>query len=525
MPTPTMSDEELDSVFRRVADEYPPEAPPPGAWEGVADQLATAAATQQLRGKVLRAFGVELAVLLLLLWQGARLLLPARVGLAAGAALPATAAGHAAGGPGRSRPAATGVAASPAGLWAGSPATAEASALPAGPTGTHGGAALAAVPTPGALSNGPATRRTGVARPAASPVGASASPAAIVHGAASAAWPTAPTRGRATPALPTTPPVGRASPALSTPPGPGAARHWPQAGAGGRARALRSAAPDEPAHPGRQSRLLSTTNEAFARKNPAAKAAAKAEELPQAGLAETLAGKRAAQLAPGADALPDSLRGLAWVPPADSTKAQTRRAPRPPYRLVLGLLGAPSVSAVRTPQSAQLGGDYGLTLEYRFAPRLRVRAGLISSQKRYRAASSDYEAPAAWQWFPGDYMLDATCRITELPLDLRFDVLRRPAYAVFTSLGVNSLLMRNEQYSYDWTMNGQTFTKTARVVNGSTHFLGVLNLSVGVERPLGGRWSAQVEPFWQLPLGRVGAGQVRLSSAGAAFALKFGLIR
>jgi hypothetical protein len=244
-----------------------------------------------------------------------------------------------------------------------------------------------------------------------------------------------------------------------------------------------------------------------------------------AGLAEDPETSRVARLELASYPLPSALTGLALPPPADSTKEPKRPAARPPYRLVLGLQGAPSVSAVRTAQSAQLGADYGLTLEYVFTPRLRVRAGLISSQKRYRAASTDYEAPAAWQWFAGDYMLDANCRITEIPLDLRFDVLRRPTYALFTSVGINSLLMRNERYSYDWTMNGQTFTRTAQVVNGSNHFLSVLNLSVGVERPIGGRWSAQVEPFWQVPLGGVGAGQVRLSSAGASFSLKFGLIR
>jgi hypothetical protein len=74
MLTPNMSDEELDSVFRRVADEYPPEAPPPGAWERLDDQLATAATTQQLRSKVLRAFGAEVATVAVLLWLGAQLL-------------------------------------------------------------------------------------------------------------------------------------------------------------------------------------------------------------------------------------------------------------------------------------------------------------------------------------------------------------------------------------------------------------------------------------------------------------------
>ncbi|AMJ65521.1 hypothetical protein [Hymenobacter sp. PAMC 26628] len=73
--------------------------------------------------------------------------------------------------------------------------------------------------------------------------------------------------------------------------------------------------------------------------------------------------------------------------------------------------------------------------------------------------------------------------------------------------------------------NGQTMTVAAHVVNGSNHVLSVLNFSVGLEQPLGGRWAAQAEPFWQVLLGPVGAGRVRLNSAGVAFSLKYGLFR
>jgi hypothetical protein len=224
--------------------------------------------------------------------------------------------------------------------------------------------------------------------------------------------------------------------------------------------------------------------------------------------------------------LPGTLQPLVTPPaPADSAKQPRHPAPRPPYRVVVGLLAGPSFSGVRTTQSAQVGADYGLTLEYLFSTRLRLRVGLLSSQKNYQAASSDYAAPADWRWPTGPYDLRANCRITEIPLDLRYDVRRRPSYAIFTSLGVNSLLMRNERYSYNWQVNGHTFSKSAEVVKGANHFVSMLNVAIGFEKPLGQRWSAQVEPFWQVPLGGVGAGQVRLTSAGAAFSLKYGLVR
>ena len=186
---------------------------------------------------------------------------------------------------------------------------------------------------------------------------------------------------------------------------------------------------------------------------------------------------------------------------------------------------APSFSAVRRLETARFGNDLGVTLEYRLTSRLRVRASVIRSVKQYGAASSDYTIPASWPWRQGDYEVNANCRMTEIPLNLRYDVVSRPKYAVFASVGLSSLLMRYECYDYDYQVNGQPRTAVAEVYNGNNHAFGLLNLSGGVERPLGSRWSVQAEPFLQLPLGGVGAGKVRLTSGGAAFSVKYGLLR
>ncbi|MBC8082066.1 MAG: hypothetical protein H7Z21_02540 [Hymenobacter sp.] len=226
-------------------------------------------------------------------------------------------------------------------------------------------------------------------------------------------------------------------------------------------------------------------------------------------------------------ALPAALPLIARAPAAlpDSTVPQRPAPVRPAHRLAVGVLGAPVLSAVRMLRTARAGGNLGLTLEYRLTDRLRVRTGLIRSIKRYAAASSDYTPPPEWHWYSSDYEVNAHCRITEIPLDLRYDLVSRPTYTVFAGVGLTSLLMRNERYAYDYWLNGQPRTAAAKVRAGTNHVFGLLTVSGGVEHPLGGRWTGQAEPFWQLPLGGVGAGKVRLSSVGAAFSLKYGLGR
>ena len=63
---------------------------------------------------------------------------------------------------------------------------------------------------------------------------------------------------------------------------------------------------------------------------------------------------------------------------------------------------------------------------------------------------------------------------------------------------------------------------TRDAVNENQHLLSILNLSAGYERSLGPRWSIQAEPYFKLPLSGVGAGKMRLASAGVFFGLKYG---
>jgi hypothetical protein len=87
--------------------------------------------------------------------------------------------------------------------------------------------------------------------------------------------------------------------------------------------------------------------------------------------------------------------------------------------------------------------------------------------------------------------------------------------------------MQRERYTYPYTENYVPhFFDTDEynpIINENRHFFSVLNLSMGYERSLSDRWSLQVEPYLKAPLSGVGAGKVKLTSAGVFFGLKYGL--
>jgi hypothetical protein len=520
-----MSDEELDALFQRGAAAYPDEMPP-AAWARMETKLDDAARTQQLRHKVGRFFAAELLLIALLLWQVARVATPTtdlesnHQPVASQAATRTTVAIP------------TGIALS--GSFSKS-AVHRDTVAPA--LGSHTVAVPSFDTTPPPRSNTTLAPRSYTppvpsAKPRRSPTTATLPSPAASPILATVANATGPTLAPATTSLATFTPARTAKPHRVN-----AARLAFAKGAVTKEKTAVAILARKKTGGKRPLKQPQVSASAGTHLGGSQAESARAIGLVQVdnfgqqtvegagGPVDLLAG-RAASLPVVNYTLPAALRQLAVQPPAaDTAQPPRHRAPRPLYRVLVGLLAGPNFSGVRTAQTARLGIDYGLTLEYRFNSRLRVRAGLLSSQKRYLAASTDYDVPAAWQWYAGTYDLTASCRVTEIPLDLRYDVLHRPTYVVFTSLGLNSLLMRDERYSYDWSVNGQTFTKSAEVRKGSNHFLSVLNVSVGFEKPLGQRWSAQVEPFWQVPLGGVGAGKIRLTSAGASFSLKFGLLR
>ena len=221
---------------------------------------------------------------------------------------------------------------------------------------------------------------------------------------------------------------------------------------------------------------------------------------------------------PVAPALPAPLAsGAAVTPPA----AEPGCLPR----FYLGLVAAPDVSTVKFAGVQSPLPNVGLTLEYRLTARLRLTTGLLRSTKQYEARREDYDWGAyKSRVYQRDFQtVDATCTVLDVPLNLRYDLVSEARHRVFASAGLSSFFMQRERYYYDYLENNMPREWSLEVVNGNRNVGSILNLSAGYERRLGGRWSAQAEPYLKLPLAGVGAGNVRLTSAGVFFGLKYGL--
>ncbi|SHI65906.1 hypothetical protein SAMN02745146_1312 [Hymenobacter daecheongensis DSM 21074] len=552
MHTPDMSDEELDALFRQGAGQYPDEHNL-SAWLEMERKLDAAAVRAQVRGKVLRIFALETAILLLALlgWLGYSRysnVAPVRAEAEANPANSALTAETA-------TPPAPHRATTRPGLRG-----AEQAGRHSGPNSaltTPADRPLANQPTRLAVASAdllrtPMRRRGWLVGPGAEPSArrraTSAEPEAPVDA------PGAVARHRAAWSFgvaPLGPEISRVSAQRTRQPGTSptttvatttkeAATATVLAGATtttGEMPTMTKGVAALTEVPATTTEATATTTEATATKTAevptttevkatttaeAATTVTEAAEAPQATNTEVASGSAAVL-----PAAPDLAANQAAtpVPAPDSVVEKPRRqAPLAVPRLSLAVLYAPELSTVRWAHYTTPGSNVGAMLEYRLAPRWRLSAGALRSVKRYAARGSDYHPPAGY--WTHRYTIDeieATCRIIDLPLNLRYDVLQRPQTALFAAVGLSSLLMRNEDYRYYYELQNQPVVRKWSLRRGSNHWLSVLNLSAGYERRLGGRWAAQAEPFVKIPLGGVGFGKVKLSSAGAFFSLKYAL--
>lgn len=558
MRTPELSDEELDALFRQGAEDYPEELNL-GAWARMEQQLDEARVQQLVNRKVARWFAAEIGMVavLLLLWAGYR----SFVGATEPALAPQPTLARAAAGPAAVTSGAL-VAQAPQ-AEPGQKPDVPASPLPPGPMvaaapaadpGSRAAApALASRPEPaagptGVAGNGPARRHRvrsgraalGLNLPAATD---DTQPTARDrNGAAATRRPDALRRRPGGKALLFLAAAGRrgARPGSgwsgAETPGPAAVRPTTLRGA----KAARAAAAARAAE-ARAAGAAGPTEAASARAGLPAPSGSPAALLPSEQQNAELPGSPAAEAPGAATAAVGTTEGAGTEDPLEPVQPQllpaavpalpaqlaadslVRRPVRPvlPSRLFITALHAPEWSTVRGAGLDRVGRSTGLQLEYLLARRLRLSVGLLTTLKYYQARGSDYRWTRPPQ-YPVE-RISATCRITDIPVDLRYDALQGVRYRLFVRAGLSSLLMRDETYQYNYRYYGTSYSRSWQIQNGANHPFSVVNLAAGLERQLTARWALQAEPYLKLPLGGVGQGQVRLSSGGVFFGLKYGL--
>jgi len=163
---------------------------------------------------------------------------------------------------------------------------------------------------------------------------------------------------------------------------------------------------------------------------------------------------------------------------------------------------------------------YGAGIGYQISQRLSIRTRFYAGRRVYTADPSDYHPPNNfWGYYPNLENIEANCKVYDIPITVDYTISSNKKQSWFASVGISSLLMKEEKYDYYFKPNYSptyiTYTKT--IDNQNKHYFSVLNLSGGYKRVINKNISLQAEPYLKIALDGVGYGKVKLNSGGVLF--------
>lgn len=193
-------------------------------------------------------------------------------------------------------------------------------------------------------------------------------------------------------------------------------------------------------------------------------------------------------------------------------------------RFYLGLMAASDASSVQGQSFSRPGFEAGILVGYSLTPRLSVETGLYWDNKHYASEGSYFNTRRLY--LPPNTRITAvagTCRMFEIPLNLRYRLGANPQQGAYVLAGLSSYLMKEEDYRYDYyyASSNRTVAHDKQYRNETQNWFGVVQLAAGYQWPLGRRNTLRVEPYCKLPLQGLGYGELRFSSLG----LRLGLTR
>jgi len=202
--------------------------------------------------------------------------------------------------------------------------------------------------------------------------------------------------------------------------------------------------------------------------------------------------------------------------PDQQAKPKVKKASVNPFfakpQFAISVLGSPDINGVKSFSQSRVGTNIGMLFSVSFG-KLSISTGAAYSKKPYETNAADYHAAYKFKVDPSDIYAD--CRVLDIPLNFDYRFYHKNLNSFSVGTGLSSYIMLSERYTYSYDTPYAGPAGYA-ITNRNRHILGVLNLNTTYQRQINSKFSVGVQPYLKVPLTNIGAGQVRLQSAGVA---------
>lgn len=188
-----------------------------------------------------------------------------------------------------------------------------------------------------------------------------------------------------------------------------------------------------------------------------------------------------------------------------------------------GLIGNIDLSFIKYQKLSAPGFGGGLTAGYHFKKRFSIEAGILYDRKNYYT-SGKYFDTKNFNYFTGSnskvLTADGNCDMWELPIALNYDFAEHKRYTWFVSAGLSSYFMHKEYYDFTYVKNGYVNQGGYSYFHTKPDWFSVMNIGAGVNMQLSNKFSLQAQPYYKIPLSKVGMANLSLTSGGINISIK-----
>jgi hypothetical protein len=191
-----------------------------------------------------------------------------------------------------------------------------------------------------------------------------------------------------------------------------------------------------------------------------------------------------------------------------------KRSAKKEKGIYVSLLAGPDFSTVKLQSVKNMGYSFGLLLGYRFNRHISLESGVYWDKKQYYSDGKYFDKsktniPRTTEIND----IDGNCSMFEIPVSFRYDFGFGRKGRFFSTVGLNSYIMKKENYDYT-TNDYPGWSRKVSYNNSSNNIFSILQLSAGYEYSLGKIGRIRVEPYLNIPFKGVGIGSMPISSAG-----------
>ncbi len=196
-------------------------------------------------------------------------------------------------------------------------------------------------------------------------------------------------------------------------------------------------------------------------------------------------------------------------------------------QFALAIMGAPDMNGVNSFQQAKTGANVGLLFSIG-VNKLKLTTGVAYSYKPYNTPFNGYQNNgyaynSSYTFKANPINVLADCRMLDIPLNIDYQLFNKNQNKFSIGTGLSSYIMLKESYTYEYANPATVGQRGYSVASPGKYLFGVLNLQATYTRQVNAKVGVSVQPYLKLPLGEVGASQVRLQSAGVAVGLSWNI--